>query len=274
MKRTIWLWLAAVIITVASAVYQRKTGPTYPLSGDIDLDGSQITYELGRTYAGEGDQPVVINAPDTLVSGVLVWRRYKSNDEWSQVALDRAGNDLVTALPHQPPAGKLEYHLQLHKGDKTLSLPADENLVTRFKGEVPATILIPHILLMFFGMLISNRAGLEMLYSTEHVKLYALWATVLLFLGGMVIGPIVQKFAFGAFWTGFPLGFDLTDNKTLVAQIVWIIALVTTFSKRQARWWVLAASLITLAVFMIPHSLRGSELDYSKLPAASQQDRR
>ena len=274
MKRTIWLWIAAILITLASAVYQRKTGPTYPLNGDVDLDGSQIIYELGRAHGGEGDQPVVLNSPDTLVGGFLIWRRYKSNDSWNRIVLDRAGNDLVAALPHQPPAGKLEYHLELHKMDKAILLPADENVVTRFKGAVPATILIPHILFMFFGMLVSNRAGLEVLYSTEHVKFYALWATALLFFGGMVLGPIVQKFAFGEFWTGIPFGFDLTDNKTLVAQVVWIVAFLAVLYKRQARWWVLAASIITLAVFMIPHSLHGSELDYSKVGAASQQSQR
>jgi len=273
MKRAIWLWVAAVVITLASAVYQRKTGPTYPLDGEVDLDGSRIVYELGRAYAGEGDQPIVINEPDPLISGFLFWRRYKSNDKWSCIVLDRTGDDLVAELPHQPPAGKLEYHLELHKGEKMVLLPPDESVVTRFKGEVPATILIPHILFMFFGMLVSNRAGLEVLYSTEHVKLYTVWATALLFFGGMVLGPIVQKFAFGEFWTGVPFGFDLTDNKTLLAQIVWIVALLAVFSKRQARWWVLAASIITLAVFMIPHSLHGSELDYSKQVAMPQQGR-
>ena len=35
-------------------------------------------------------------------------------------------------------------------------------------------------------------------------------------LGGMILGPIVQKYAFGAYWTGIPFGHDLTDAKNLV----------------------------------------------------------
>jgi hypothetical protein len=34
---------------------------------------------------------------------------------------------------------------------------------------------------------------------------------------------------------------------------------------KPARGWVLAASILLLVVFLIPHSLLGSELDYSKM---------
>ena len=40
----------------------------------------------------------------------------------------------------------------------------------------------------------------------------------------MILGPLTQYYAFGALWTGFPFGIDLTDNKTLIALIGWIIA--------------------------------------------------
>ncbi len=45
---------------------------------------------------------------------------------------------------------------------------------------------------------------------------------MLLVLGGFLLGPIVQKYAFGAFWTGWPFGEDLTDNKTAVAVLAWL----------------------------------------------------
>ena len=44
-------------------------------------------------------------------------------------------------------------------------------------------------------------------------------------LGGMLLGPFVQKYAFGEFWTGWPNGHDLTDNKTLIMWLVWAAAL-------------------------------------------------
>jgi len=75
----------------------------------------------------------------------------------------------------------------------------------------------------------------------------------------MILGPIVQKYAFGDLWTGFPFGYDLTDNKVLIAVVFWVAAF---FLKKKSKWWVLAAAVIMLIIYLIPHSVLGSELDY------------
>lgn len=96
-------------------------------------------------------------------------------------------------------------------------------------------------------------------------RVLAKWTAVLLFVGGFILGPLVQKFSFGVLWSGVPLGFDLTDNKTLIAMIGWLIALFMMRKGKQARVWVVAAALLLMVVYSIPHSVLGSELDYSKL---------
>jgi hypothetical protein len=265
MWRNIGLWVLAAVITVASAVYQRTTGPTYPVSGKVDVRGTEISYELLRSHGGPGDQPVVLTVPDPTVGGTLVWRRYKTDDPWERQDLERIGDDLTGRLPNQPPAGKIEYHVELIGNGGTIMIPPDENVVTRFKGEVPSAVLGPHVLLMFLGMLASTRAGLEALARGRRTGLYAVLAAALIAAGGMVLGPIIQKYAFGAYWTGFPLGMDLTDNKTLISMAVWVIALIAVWKKAGSRWWVVAASAVTLVIFMIPHSLHGSELQYTAL---------
>jgi hypothetical protein len=61
------------------------------------------------------------------------------------------------------------------------------------------------------------------------------------------------------------LGFDLTDNKTLIAMLGWVAALIAGRGSKPARAWIVAASVLMLVVFMIPHSLFGSELKYADL---------
>jgi hypothetical protein len=118
---------------------------------------------------------------------------------------------------------------------------------------------------MFAGMLFAAAAGLAALDKKRNPRRFVLWTVGLLFVGGFVLGPLMQKFAFGVAWAGFPLATDLTDNKTLVAFLFWIIALAAGRKGRPARPFVIAASLVTLLAFLIPHSLLGSELDYTKL---------
>jgi len=85
-----------------------------------------------------------------------------------------------------------------------------------------------------------------------------------LLLGGMIFGPITQLYAFGALWTGFPFGYDLTDNKTLIAFIGWTIALIAVFKSKKPGRWIIFASILMFIIFLIPHSVLGSELDYSE----------
>jgi hypothetical protein len=85
------------------------------------------------------------------------------------------------------------------------------------------------------------------------------------------LGPLVQKYAFGAYWTGWPFGTDLTDNKTAIALIGWAGAFFAMRGSRRPQLWALLASVLLLAVFLIPHSMLGSELKYENgRPAPSQ----
>jgi len=262
MKKAIVVWAAAFVVTAASAWYQRVTGPTYPLSGTASLGGRTIHYRLERSHGGNSDAPVALVVPDSSVKGRLEWRRYRSDDEWTHALLNREGEVIRGSLPLQPPSGKLQYRVRLFRGADSLSLPPDAPALLRFKGDVPPAVLAVHIFLMFAGMLLSTRTGLSALSGAGDIRKLTLATIALLGAGGLILGPVVQKYAFGAYWTGWPFGSDLTDNKTVAALAAWISVALVQKNVRRPRLWALAAALITLAVFMIPHSLFGSELDY------------
>jgi hypothetical protein len=250
------------------------TGPTYPLSGTARLGNTSLQYQLERSHSGQSDAPVALTVPDTSVTGLLQWRRYRSDDEWERVALKREGETLRSALPHQPPAGKIQYRIALFSGADSLLLPAGSPALLRFKGDVPPGTLAAHVLLMFVGMLFSTRTGLSVFSGRDEIGRLTFLTIAFLTAGGVFLGPVVQKYAFGAYWTGWPFGTDLTDNKTVAPLIAWIAVAFARKRTRRPRLWALGAALITLAVFMIPHSLFGSELDYRESgPAAREAGR-
>jgi len=263
-RKAILKWVLAVVITLSAAVYQRMTGPTHPLRGRSDFCGNSFSYRLPRTHGGDGGQRVELAVSGAGCRATLVYRRYKTGDDWSRIDMVRDGELVAAELPHQPPAGKLEYHVLLQRDGAEQSVPADRTAIIRFKGGVPNLVLIPHVLFMFLAMLVSTAAGIEALLRGPRLRRDALVASGLLFVGGMILGPIVQKFAFGEFWTGVPWGWDLTDNKTLIAMIGWAIALAVVWRNRnpRQRWWALGAAVLLLAIYSIPHSALGSELDY------------
>jgi hypothetical protein len=255
----------ALIIMISAAIYQRMTGPTHPVDIDIHWQGIEISGQLPRSHDEEMDQPIEISIPDTSVHAILIHRRFKTDDKWIGMKMERQNGKLIATLPLQPPAGKLEYFIQLKKGNNDIVIPQERMLVTRFTGFVPRYVLIPHIVLMFIVMLLSTWAGLEAASNSEKMYLLTYLTTLFLFIGGMILGPIVQKFAFDEFWTGVPFGFDLTDNKTLVAMIAWAVAAWAVKKQKSARLWILVAAIVLLIVYSIPHSVMGSELDYKTM---------
>ena len=263
------LWTLAVLVTLASAVWQRTTGPSYPVRIDTEVAGVAVRARLPRTHSVSGDLSVSIEVPAADMAGEVLWRRHGTRDEWTRQDMRREGERLAVNLPAQPAAGKLEYHVFVARGDDRHSLNGEEAVVARFKGDVPPWALIPHIFLMFFAMLWSNRCGLEAAVGGSRRRVQALTTFGLLVVGGLIFGPIVQKYAFGAFWTGWPFGEDLTDNKLAVAALAWAWAAVRRGEGRGARTAAIVAALVVFAVYMIPHSLHGSTLDYATMETIS-----
>jgi len=268
-KSFLW-WLFAIIFTCGIAIYQRVTGPTYPVTGKVAVNENIIKYKLIRTAENDKDAPISVTVPDKSVNGTISYKRFKSNDTLTAAAMTREGDKLTFMMPKQPAAGKIQYSVSLSGTPEPVKL-TENPVVMRFKGPVPLFVLLPHILLMFLAMLFSTRAGIEALIKGKKTYLYALLTLIFFIPGGLILGPMVQNYAFGAYWTGWPLkgilNFgDLTDNKTAIAVLGWAVAVYMLRKNPNARGWAIAAAIILLAVYLVPHSVLGSEIDYTQQP--------
>jgi hypothetical protein len=277
MKKFI-LWVLAFLITITAAIYQRKTGPTYPKRLDITVNDTVQELKLVRSLGLNEKPEVRLNINDTSVKAKLFFKRFKTDEEYqvtdfsykvypvhsfimNRIFKIYEEKGLFAEVPQQPPAGKLQYYFEITDSKGSRSFFKEAPVVIRFKGDVPAFVLVPHILLMFIAMLFSTLAGLMSVVKYPLYKKYAVWTLFLFIAGGFVLGPLVQYFAFGDLWTGVPFGWDLTDNKTLIALIFWILA-VAMNRKKDAPFYTALAAVVLLLVFSIPHSLFGSELQF------------
>ena len=255
MKKFLY-WFIAVLVTLVLSVYQRMTGPTNPKRVTVEVNGENYKQRLPRSGVQE-DEILTLKGVPSDVEAQLHYRRYPTADEYTTVDFQWEDGAWKAALPVQPVAGKLQYYLTVDGKD----YPADEPLQIRFRNDISAGILIPHILFMFAAMLFAVYTLLLILTRKEYKKWLKI-TVVTLFIGGFIMGPLVQHAAFGPWWTGFPLGTDLTDNKTLLSFLFFLVALATLKWKYN-KWVTLLAILFMVVVFTIPHSSYGSEYDYS-----------
>jgi hypothetical protein len=277
MKKFLY-WFLAIIITLGAAYYQRKTGPTNPKRIRTELNGSEYELKLVRSLGLNQRPEVKLAVTDTAVKAKLYFRRFPSNDEYQTIVFSYKIYPVHSAfmnkvfkiyeekgyfaeVPKQPAAGKIQYYFDITDSKGTKTFLKESPVVIRFKGSVPGYILTPHILFMFLAMLFSTLAGLMSIGKFPGYKKYSIWTLVLLIAGGICLGPVVQYYAFGEFWTGVPFGWDLTDNKTLIALIFWILA-VWMNRKKERPLYVALAAIVLLLVYSVPHSLFGSQLNY------------
>ena len=287
------LWLLAVIITIAAVLYQRATGPTYPFKGSLATNNLEYKYKLIRTHETTGEAIVTLPILESLdFSANLHYKRYQTQDSLTIVpflavtlepeegflvdlfpSLKRKSDEAFGAnLPVQAAAGKMEYFLTGSINGTSFRIPEEgqDNILLRYKNPVPSNVLVPHIFLMFFAILFGMRAAISALFDVPTMRKWVIVSFIGMSIGGMVLGPIVQKYAFGEYWTGFPYGGDFTDNKMLIMWLAWVIALaVIGFKPKKkekiSRSIVLAAAMVMTVVYLIPHSMGGSTLDYDKV---------
>lgn len=258
--KQVYIWLIAFVITLSSAYYQRISGPTYPQKQKFIFYDTTINFKFLRSY-DQQKAPIELKIPNELEAS-LYYRKYPSSDTFEIVKFNKTDSCQIAFLPQQPPAGKLQYYIKIYSKEKIYFKNDHNPVVLRFKGKVPDTILLVHIIFIFAAMLFANVTGLLAVFKKPRQEIFGQITLVLMLIGGAIFGPIVQKYAFGHYWTGIPFGWDLTDNKTLFALIAWIFAVLLNLKKHR-YWATIVAAIITLVIFAIPHSLFGSQLDYS-----------
>lgn len=270
-------WFLAILITLTAIIYQRKTGPTYDKKYQLEVNGKQHELKLVRSMEIGSGGIVKLSIEDTNIKAKLYYKRYLTKDAYTSVDFVYSNKPIhsfimnrvfgimedkgwFASVPDQAMAGKIQYYFEITDESGTTTYLDNEPVVVRFKGAVPASVLAPHIFFMFFAMLLSNLAGIMAVFKNQGYKFYTNITVLALFIGGMVLGPWVQWYAFGEAWAGVPFAWDLTDNKTLVAFIFWLLAFFMNRNKQRPVYTVVA-SIVMLIIYSIPHSMYGSQLD-------------
>jgi hypothetical protein len=276
MKKAFY-WLLAIIITSTAVIYQRKTGPTYNQKFEIEVNGQQYQLSLIRSMEIGSGSLIKLGINDTSIKARLHYKKYSTSEPYQVVDFEYSKKPIhsfimnkvfgvneetgwFASVPDQAAAGKIEYYFDISDKQGTLTYLKDQPVVIRFKGRVPTSVLAPHIFFMFFAMLLGNLAGIMAVFKHKRFRFYTTLTLLTLFAGGLILGPWVQWYAFGEAWAGVPFAWDLTDNKTLLAFIFWLLAFFMNRKKARPVYTVVA-SIVMLIIYSIPHSMFGSQLD-------------
>ncbi len=223
---------------------------------------------------------------------VTVEARVQASDDIAEPAVFlyyKSEQDLFVVVPMQHledgiyfgriPAHKrgslITYYLEARAGDDlVVEVPAADRprFEFYFKGRPDRRVLIAHVAVifgaLFFFLLAGYFAykGLTDRRANMHAPRLGLAGSVLFFIASIPLGMIIAYQTYGKPWTGFPVGSDFTDNKSLVILLYWAAA--TFFYRgsalrkdpssdlmpwRALPYVYLAGAIITVVLFLIPH---------------------
>ena len=257
-KKFLYLFVS-FIISVVFFYFQRVTGPTYPYKGIINIGNDKLRFKLPRSCTLSLDCKISFWGK---IEGYILYKRYRVNENYTKVNFVYDGQRSYANLKLElPKASKIEYRVFIKKEDSWMEA-TKKPIVLRFKGYVPFYLLIPHIIFMYLFFLLSTYLFLlnNLVWIFDRKVFYLTFFSLLA--GGFIFGPLVQRYAFDVYWSGFPYGYDLTDNKTLLILIIWLFPLYSVVKNVSLRRNLNIAYFFTVLIYLIPHSVLGSEYKF------------
>jgi len=279
-------WKLGIAFVVVCALFAFSKGSTHRCQAMVvERLEARIVHLTTSEHIGSGDAPVkaIITTPSLLASGSV--RLYykigrKGNLSWAPMTRVATSDTFTGAVPHQEKGQRAYYYLQVETPQGQVvalpdaTMPGSKWILLKFKGVVNPFVTIGHVLCMFaavFILLVAFFYAFDILRGKRPVHQALppiLWALLFLFIGGFPLGWVMAAQTFGTPWSGFPLGWDITDNKTLLAFCYWFVLLIlvyrSLFTKDSSQdlippkafaWLVILGTLLTLWIYLIPHSV-------------------
>ena len=272
--------LIAIAITLVLLVVARRLSTNNPEDLSSTLGGVTVTHMSVFEQVGPGRPELAIGVePIEGASAEIVYRiEGKEAGELQRAPMEPGDGGLLKGyLPDFGKGKNIQYAFEVRADSTTtVRLPEDEgeSLRLRYKGEVSTLVLVLHVIFMFgafFFVVMAALCANELRKGIGTKKLtvkMVKWLILFTFIGGWPLGFILNKQRFGPMWEGFPFGYDVTDNKTQIMFVFWLMVVLLgwgsfigrspetdRFGDREWSVAVLIASVLSLAIFLIPHSL-------------------
>jgi len=278
--------IIALILTLVFASVARRLSERKPELMITENQGIRIehTTVVGKVGGGDVDIHAKISTPESFENYQinLVYRIGQGGFISSPMQPKKENpGSFSGVIPSQPMRTKVYYYISVRGSEKNeLTSPDRVNRLNRpfmikFKGRVSPAVLIAHAIAMFVGIFfvfmvlfydIDLLRGKDVLQDVGNLSLLA---TFFIFLGGMPLGWWVTYQTLGILWEGIPVGSDITDSKTLIIFLYWLILLYLmkgTILKRNSKLnvvgdklvgvFVLMGVILTLLLYLIPHSIQ------------------
>jgi hypothetical protein len=272
--------LVGILITLLIFVVASRISKNRPEEMEAEFGGAHITHSTVYEQVGPGQPEIMLKVDPPVEMGADVIYRVPGSQAADTVAMSEISSGVWSArLPIGEKGDRIEYGFLFtsrEESDAGIVTASDRTgyYLIKYKGEFSITVLILHVLCMFaaFFFIIEASLGafavLFMGEDKEFTVAQTRWVLLFTFLGGWPLGFALNWQRFGYLWEGFPFGYDITDNKTQLIAIFWLIVAAMVWKSFACRRTgrdlagpgvfataVIIASVLSMILYLVPHSL-------------------
>jgi len=266
------------ILTIAILGISKNLSTRRPHDLAVERAGFRVEHRTVTEQVGPGRPDLSLTVKgDRALEPVIRYKVGKEEALRTVVMTGEGDGTWRAVLPELGKGTKIYYSLELLRGGETVARIPEKSesfLFIKYKGKVSAVVLTLHILFMFasfYFMVQSLWSALGILagraWKAEAVR-HARWVLISSFIGCWPLGFILNYQAFGPVWEGFPFGYDVTDNKTQIMFVFWLVSLLLVRGSFLGRGEerdtlgapgfaiaVIVSFIVSLLLFIVPHSL-------------------
>lgn len=249
-KNNIILWIASFVITFLTIYLSNLLDKNYPVTGTFGIDGKKISYRFEKTHYGKEDFSVVIRTDVDDVSGNLFWK-IKSDKIWSSSKLIISDLSLRGKFKSLKALQSIQYFVELNYKDKKYLLPDNQKIDLIFYGRIPPAVNVMQYLLLYLGLLLAVRTGLEYFNDSEKSKKFGVLVVIVFLTLTALVNPLYLTYKFGYMNSIIPSIYNLFPASYLLITVLWIVSLIIMFRSKKLKVASLVSAMITIIIFAV-----------------------
>lgn len=270
--------LSGIVITLVVLVVARMLSKNNSQVIEAESEGLKAVHGTVFEQVGGGNPVVEISVESEGEAYVsLIYEDTVEGEIRKKEMTEEPGGVWRGELPDLGKGERVEYAFIVEgRGANALRIPEgdDEFFLLKYKGHISTFVLVVHVIFMFgaFFFMVESTLGAAAMLKKGEEKGFTLnmmrSAVLCLFVGGWPLGFILNYQRFGPVWEAFPFGTDVTDNKTQIIMLLWLIAAFlirgSFFGRGEEKdilkskgfaVAVITCFVLTVILFLVPHSL-------------------
>lgn len=249
MKEALILWLSAIVIVFLTSYFKIVFSENYPISGTFGVDGKKVTYKMDKYVYGDSYK-LIIRTDEPELEGFIYFKE-KDSLYFTQKKLSYDKGVLFYDIQKEAAENIIYYYCELKKGEKIYRIPVSDYVQFTFYGKIPAAINILFNLLLYGGIILAVRTGLEHFKDKARIKKLAILTCIFFLTLLLLTNPLYLSYKFGYINKAIPEIVKLFSLNITLLISLWILGTVLIFITKKEKPTSLIIGVLSLIIYLI-----------------------